>query len=72
MQVWTNTMYGYEVSGMILLHDLKGAMWLDHSKDICACFNLRQLHFQCLNTSCVEVVALMRRMFLCLIIKISD
>jgi hypothetical protein len=29
-----NTWCGYEVAGMILLHDLKGAMSLDCSKDM--------------------------------------
>jgi len=36
----------------IKLHDLKGAMQLDHSKDVYACFNFHQLQFQCINASC--------------------
>jgi hypothetical protein len=46
-------------------------MWLNHSKDVCACFNLHQLRFQCINSSCVEVVALIRRVFLHLIAKMN-
>jgi hypothetical protein len=50
--------------GKILLHDLKGAMRLDCSKDmsvhVCACFSFRQLRFQRISASCVEVVALIR------------
>jgi hypothetical protein len=43
--VTLNTSCGYKFPGMYLMHDLKGAMRLDHSKDIhvCACFNLHQL-----------------------------
>jgi hypothetical protein len=29
--MWSNTWFGYEVPGMILLHNLKGAMQLDLS-----------------------------------------
>jgi uncharacterized metal-binding protein len=45
---------------------------LDRSRHICACFNLHQLRFQRINASCVEVVALIRRVFLRLVIKMSD
>jgi hypothetical protein len=50
----------------------KGAMQLDFSKDVFACFNLHQLWFQCINTSCVEAVVLIRCLFLCPIAKMSD
>jgi len=50
----------YEVPGMLLLCDLRGAMWLVWSKDVCACFILHQLRFQHINANCVEVVALTR------------
>jgi len=59
MRMWF-TWCGYEVPRMILLHNLKGTTWLDHNKDICACFNLHHLWFQCINTNCVEVVKLVR------------
>jgi len=49
---------GHEVPGTILLHDLKGAMQLECSKDVCACFTLQILQFQFINARCVEVVAL--------------
>jgi hypothetical protein len=49
-----------EVPGMILLHHLKGAMQLDCSKDMSACFNLHKLRFQCISASYVEVVVLVR------------
>jgi len=42
---------GYEVTGMILLRDLKGTMRLDRSKDM-------SVH---VSASCMEVVALVRR-----------
>jgi hypothetical protein len=48
---------GYEVPGMTLLHD---------------CFNLHQLQFQCSNSSCVDVVVLIRCMFLHLVAEMSD
>jgi hypothetical protein len=51
------TRCGYEVSGMILLRNLKGAMRLDRSKDI----STHQLRFQRIDSSCVEVVALIIR-----------
>jgi hypothetical protein len=47
-------------------------MWLDHSKDVCACFNLHHLQLQCINASCVEVMALIRCVFLHLVTKMSD
>jgi hypothetical protein len=37
-----STWCGCEISGMILLCDLKEAMQLDHGKDVCACFSLHQ------------------------------
>jgi len=55
--------YGYEVLGMILLRDLKGAMRLDRSKDMsvrvstCNSYDFNALT----SASCVDVVALMRR-----------
>jgi hypothetical protein len=53
---------GYEVPGMILLRDLKGAMRLDRNKDMSLhVFNLHQLRFQRIEASYVEVVALIRR-----------
>jgi uncharacterized metal-binding protein len=39
---------------------------------VCACFNLYQLRFQLLDASCVEVVALIRRVSLRLVAKMSD
>jgi len=60
------TWCGYKLPGIIMLHNLKGAMWLDCSKDISyiyAEFNLHQLRFQHINTSCVEVVVLIRHAF---------
>jgi len=44
----------------------------DHSKDVCACFNLQQLLFQHINASCMEVVVLVRCVFLYLVSKMSD
>jgi hypothetical protein len=49
------TWCGYDVPGIILLHDLIVV------KNICPCFNLHQLQLQRINASCVEVVALIRR-----------
>jgi hypothetical protein len=43
---------------MILLRGLKRATRL-----VCACLNLQQLRFQCINDSCVQVVALIRRVY---------
>jgi len=55
------TWCGCEVPGMILLHNLKGAMRLDRSKDMSVhVFNLRPLWFHRINSSCLEVVALIR------------
>jgi hypothetical protein len=52
---------GYEVAGMTLLRNLKGALRLDRSKHACACFKLHQLRFQRINASCLEVVVLIKR-----------
>jgi hypothetical protein len=46
---------------MIVMHDLKVAMCLDHSKDMPTCFNLHQLRLKRMNASRVEVVAPIRR-----------
>jgi hypothetical protein len=64
---------GYEVYGVILLHDLKGNMRLNNSRDMYVhLFTLDQLRFQCINTSCKVVMALVKRVFLRLVEKISD
>jgi hypothetical protein len=47
-----------DVPGILLLCDLKAAMRLDSSKDVCQCFNLHQLRFQCIGSSYMELVAL--------------
>jgi hypothetical protein len=52
---------GYEVTGMILLRDLMGAMRFYRSKDVSVhVFNLHQLRFQRIKLSYVEAVALIR------------
>jgi hypothetical protein len=62
---WFGTLrINYEVwpwnSRMILFHSLR-AMQFGHSKEVSMhVFNLHQLQFQCVNTICVEVVALVR------------
>jgi hypothetical protein len=44
-----STWCSYEVPGMIILHDLKGAIWLDCSKDTsvhvstCTCYDFKAL-----------------------------
>jgi len=59
------TRFGCEVPGMIILHILKGAMQLDHSKDTsvhvstCTSYNLSAF-----NASCVEDMALIICVFL--------
>jgi len=57
---------------MILLLDVKGSMQLDRRKDVCACFNFHQLWCQHINTSYLEVVMLIRRMFLRLVTEMND
>jgi len=54
----SHTRRGCEVPVMMLLRDLKGAMWFDRTKDVSVCFNLHHLWYQCIYTSCVEVVVL--------------
>jgi hypothetical protein len=44
--------------------------WMDGCMHVC--FNLHQLQFQHINATFMEVVALIRRMFLCLVTKLSD
>jgi hypothetical protein len=58
----TYTCCGCKVPGITLLHDLKGAMRLDCSRHVCACLNSHLVRFQRINTSCVDVVTLIRRM----------
>jgi len=52
-----------------LLHDLKGAMQLNGSKIMSVHVSTSTTYNQRINTSCVEGVALLRRVFLCLIKK---
>jgi len=64
---------GHEVPGMILLHDLKGTMRLSRSKvvslNVSTCTSY---DFNAFNASCVAVVALIRRVFLCLVTQMGD
>jgi len=52
---------------MILLHDLKGAMQF-HNRKTCLC----QLWFHCINARCMEVLVLIRHVFLSPIVKMND
>jgi len=52
---------GCEVSGVILLHDLKRLIRLDRSKDMPAHVST----CKCINLSCVEVVTLIRCVCFC-------
>jgi len=63
--------FGYEVPRMILLCNLEPCN-LTVIKTCLCMFQLPQLWFQCINVTCVEVVALIRCVFLNLIIKMSD
>jgi len=47
-------------------------VWIDHSKDMSACFYLHQLWFQCIKFSYVEVMTDKTCVFLPLIAKMSD
>jgi hypothetical protein len=55
---------GYEVPGMMLLRYFKGAMLLDHNKDMpihvstCTSYDLNAI-----NASCVEVMTLIKHVF---------
>jgi hypothetical protein len=51
------------VAGMILLCDLKGSMRLYLREEVCAYFNLNHLRFQRTESSCGEVVALIKHAF---------
>jgi hypothetical protein len=55
---------GYEVHGIILLRNLKGAVRLDRGKDMSVHVSTcTSYHFRVFNPSCVQVVALIRRVF---------
>jgi len=55
------------------LRDLKGAMRLDHSKDMSVHVSTcTSYDFNAVNTSFMEVTALIKRVFLCLVAKMND
>jgi hypothetical protein len=67
-----NTLCGYEVPSMTMC-DFKGARQLDHSNDMSVhASTLHQLQFKCINASFMEVVVLIRCIFLCFNAKMSD
>jgi len=59
---------------MILLHDLMGAKQLDCSKDMSMLVSSFTSYawFQHINASCVEILTVIRCMFLYLVTKMSD